>query len=194
MCLFNKENLFKGVIIMEIKLELSDKRIEFLKQYARVYEQEREFDWTADPIVVVEREIRIPTRDGLEDDCSYLWITEDEENEFDNLYDLETAINESRYVIKNKDLQQLLCNLRDGIEDEVDELGKFIINYYVKSQESVAYFLTIAEAEKYMEYQNHNLQRTSINVRHMGYSNRGDLVEFSKMLLEIGKMLNKEEE
>ena len=67
---------------MEIKLELSDTRKEFLKQYARVYEQEREFDGIADPIVVVEREIRIPTRDGLEDDYSYLWITEDEENEF----------------------------------------------------------------------------------------------------------------
>ena len=79
MCLFNKENLFKGVIIMEIKLELSDRRKEFLKQYARVYDQEREYDATADPIVVVEREIRIPTREGLEDYCSYLWITEDEE-------------------------------------------------------------------------------------------------------------------
>ncbi len=179
---------------MEIKLELSDKRKEFLKQYARVYEQEREFDGTADPIVVVEREIRIPTRDGLEDDCSYLWITEDEENEFDNLYDLETAINESRYVIKNKELQKLLCNLRDGIENEIEGLGKFVINYYVKAQEPVAYFLTIAEAEKYMEYQKHNLQRTRILTRHMGYSNRGDLVEFSKMLLEIGEMLNKEEE
>ena len=179
---------------MEIKLELYDRRKEFLKQYARVYDQEREYDATADPIVVVEREIRIPTREGLEDYCSYLWITEDEENEFDNLFDLETAINESRYVIKNKELQKLLCNLRDGIDVEIDEVGKFVINYYVVSQEPVAYFLTMAEAEKYMEYQKHNLQRTRILTRHMGYSNRGDLVEFSKMLLEIGKMLNKEEE
>ena len=88
----------------------------------------------------------------------------------------------------------MLCNLRDGIEAEVDEVGKFVINYYVVSKEPVAYFLTMAEAEKYMEYQKHNLQRTRILTRHMGYSNRGDLVEFSKMLLEIGKMLNKEEE
>ena len=139
---------------MEIKLELSDKRKEFLKQYARVYEQEREFDGTADPIVVVEREIRIPTRDGLEDDCSYLWITEDEENEFDNLYDLETAINESRYVIKNKELQKLLCNLRDGIENEIEGLGKFVIKvekYFLK--EDVEKFKKMANAfrEKWNE-------------------------------------------
>ncbi len=37
-----------------MNIELTEKEIGFLKQYANVFRQERDFDCTADPIVMVE--------------------------------------------------------------------------------------------------------------------------------------------
>lgn len=48
-----------------MKIELTEKEIAMLKQYSSVFEEERNIDATADPIVVVQRKEKVPTAEGF---------------------------------------------------------------------------------------------------------------------------------
>lgn len=56
--------------------------------------------------------------------------------------------------------------------------------------DTVAYFLTREEAEKYIEKQKHNLKNPRIYTVSAGYNNFSDYTTLSNLLLNIGKKLN----
>lgn len=78
------------------------------------------------------------------------------------------------------------------VNDEYDCLEKNIslrLVHYIKKYKDVAYFLTRAEAEKYVEYQKHNLYNPRIFTYNAGYSNNGDYVVLTKLLKRIGEQI-----
>lgn len=166
---------------VNININITPKELELLKQYAAVYDSEREIDGSADPIVIVEvPEEILASSDGLWDEERYFY--EDE-------------------VYTDED--ELIAQLRnegwsdDDIDDAIWELnneGKSqyggISVQYIKTQwRPVAYFLTRAEAHRYCQYQSHNLKTPRIYTAYCGYSNDGDLKHLSQLLLRIGKTL-----
>ena len=176
---------------MKLNIEISDKQAEFLKQYAKVYEGERNIDGIADQIVIVEKEVRIPTREGLEDGIEYVW--EDiygNEMAFETIDELKEAIIEREEDISEKSLLVISVNLQNEINITDSTIGRFTVNYYVRAYEVVAYFLTIEEAKKYMRYHKHNPHRARVVTKHMRNSNYDYLVECEKLLLDIGRNLN----
>ena len=164
-----------------VNINITPKELELLKQYAAVYDSEREIDGSADPIVIVEvPEEILASSDGLWDEERYFY--EDE-------------------VYTDED--ELIAQLRnegwsdDDIDDAIWELnnegksqyGDISVRYIQIQWRPAAYFLTRAEAERYCQYQSHNLKTPRIYTAHCGYSNDGDLKHLSQLLLRIGKTL-----
>lgn len=56
--------------------------------------------------------------------------------------------------------------------------------------ETVAYFFSLDEAKRYIEYQGHNLDNPRTYTVGMGYSNRGEYEPFWDLLMSIGTKLN----
>lgn len=169
----------KGAKVMNI--ELSEKEIEFLKQYANVYQQERNIDWTRDPVVVVEDVEELVAEEGYGDNTIYTW----EDSTYYSIEELKKELTENGY---SKREIALFCddleyqgNCKDG------EIQKLSVHrrYYPK-----AYFLTRAEAERYIKYQSHNLREPRVYTRSCGYGNNGDLQCLYQLLLRIGRQLN----
>ena len=165
-----------------MNIKLTEKENEFLKQYAQVYEQERQVDCTADPIVVVEDIEELIAADGLGDKRVYTW-------------DMETyySLDELRKALMDNDFSE--NDITDMLED-VEENGHCMHNeiqkheVYIKYR-PIAYFLTRAEADRYVEYQSHNQTKPRVYTRSSGYANYGDLQCLYQLLLRIGQQLNK---
>ena len=167
-----------------MKLELTEKEIGFLKQYAQVFKDERGVDCTADPIVVVEDIEELVAIDGYGDKTIYAW----EDSTYDSLDELKKDLRENGY---SKREIALFCddleyqgNCKDG---EIQKLSVHRIHY------PKAYFLTRVEAERYVEYQSHNLREPRVYTRYCGYANYGDLQCLYKLLLRMGQQLNNTE-
>lgn len=164
---------------MEIKL--NEREIEFLKQYAQVYDEEREKDGTRDPLVVVEDVEEIITEDGYEDEIRYCW----DEETYKNIEELKEALVEEDGHTK-EEIEEIIEELEEYGEALQGSIKKFsvIIKY-----KPIAYFLTRKEAEKYCNYQKHNLKKPRVYTRYMGYANNGDLQCIANLVLNIGKQL-----
>ena len=81
---------------VEMNIQLTDREVHFLKQYAEVYESEREIDFTAQPIVVVEFESEYPA--DIEfgyDRIIYAW----DGDQYDNKDQLEKELKEKKSII-----------------------------------------------------------------------------------------------
>lgn len=164
-----------------MNIKLTENEIRFLKQYAEVYKQERSIDCTADPIVVVEDIEELVAADGYGDRTIYAW----EDSTYDSLDELKKDLRENGY---SKREIALFCddleyqgNCKDG---EIQRLSVHRRHY------PIAYFLTRAEAERYVKYQSHNLKEPRVYTRHYGYANSGDLQCLYKLLLRMGQQLN----
>lgn len=175
---------------MKIEIELDEKQINFLKQYAEVYKSERDKDCTADPIVTVQVLEKDVTQEGYQDSILYV----DRENEYAEFESLEEVI---EYLIEDHDFCEEAANDAASNLDEDNEFvgdGIHIVMMPVKhNYKNVAYFLTRKEAEKYVSYQRHNLNAPRVYTEYMGYSNYGDLQCLAKLLLGIGKQLNEQD-
>lgn len=165
-----------------MRIDLTEREIDFLKQYARVYDTERRCDITCEPIVVVEDIEEIITQSGYEDKEIYVW----EESTYNSESELVEALKESDYC--DSDIDEILVDLESSCEALDGEIRLVPVKVIYKP---IAYFLTRTEAGRYCEYQKHNLRNPRVYTRNMGYSNRGDLKEFAEMLLRIGKELIK---
>lgn len=164
-----------------MNIELTENEIRFLKQYAEVYKQERSIDCTADPIVVVEDIEELIAPDGYGDKVVYVW---DDETYY-SIENLKKALEDEGFsrneiVIFCDDLEYYgHCKDR--------EIQKYSIHVTYRP---VAYFLTRAEADKYVNYQSHNLRKPRVYTRSCGYANSGDLQCLYKLLLRMGQQLN----
>lgn len=152
---------------MEIKLNLTENEVGFLKQYEELYNSEREIDITAEPIVVVERKEKIYIGDA--DPCCDYDTVYVLEHDYETEYDTEEEAEE--YVEEHNSKSEIL---------------KFDV---IPTWKPVAYFLTRKEAENYCKYQKHNLGECRVYTRNVGYGNHGDLACLMNLLKSIGKQL-----
>ncbi len=200
---------------MKLDVELTDRQVMFLKQYANVYQDERDIDYTADPLVAVRtRRLRRCTVDDNVDVTSYV-IDNDFEESLSSLGEVRQILTDEECIyidkIKEKIInyckkynqsfteEELEEKVKDYIEDVIydleysgeysDEILDVEAVYFEYDYVPVAYFLTRAEAEKYIQYQGHNLTEPTVYTYYTGYNNMGDLTELKALLLEIGKTL-----
>ena len=163
-----------------MELKLTDREKGFLKQYALKYDKERKIDITASPIVVVEVEQERVTQEGYEDKTVYVW----EQDSYDTWESLEVDLMDAEYSLEEIDnIGEELENNGEALEGSIRELPVII------THRPVAYFFTREEAEKYCDYQKHNLRKPRVYSRCVGYGNNGDLECLMQLLLRAGKEL-----
>ncbi len=166
---------------VNINISITPKELELLKQYAAVYDSEREIDGTADPIVIVEvPEEVLVSSDGNWHEQRYFYEDEVYANE-DNL-----MVQLAEEGWHENDIDDVIYELDN--EGRTED-GLISIQYIEVRWRPVAYCLTRTEAERYCQYQSHNLKTPRIYTAHCGYSNDGDLKHLSQLLLKIGKTL-----
>ena len=176
----------------ELTVTLTEKEATFLEQYATVFEKERAEDVTLNPIVAVEIERDIVVPDEFGDNVIYVDTEADENFKMRTIEDVKEFLEErvddepENYPVNY--IETTLEKLRDeGVyEGENMKIEKFTITTIF---EPVAYFLTRAEAERYMKYQKHNLNKPRVYTRDCGYSNAGDLQCLIKTLQKMGEQL-----
>ena len=184
---------------------LTEKEEIFLKQYAEVYEKERALDITSNPIVLVQNQIKHYTSPNYSfDDIEYevcindLWTEvvstindiRDVVSEYfadsygDNFeLDIENIISEISYNLKHEDTFTMIAHYKNI------SVTAHYINY---DYNTVAYFLTRKEAERYIKYQKHNLYKPRVYTAYSGYSNYGDFEELRVLMLKMGHKLLEE--
>lgn len=163
-----------------MELNLTDREKGFLKQYALKYEEERKVDITASPIVVVEVEEERVTQEGYEDKTVYVW----EQDSYDTWESLEVDLMDAEYSLEDIErIKEELIDFGEALEGDIKKLPILI------AHRPVAYFLTREEAERYCDYQKHNLRKPRVYSRYVGYGNIGDLECLMKLLLRAGKEL-----
>ena len=166
---------------VNIKISITPKELELLKQYAEVYNSEREIDGSADPIVLVE----VPQEVVVARDSEW-----DEERYF---YEDEVYTDKDELMAQLEEDGWSESEMEDADFDLYNEGktydGRISVRYIQIQWHPVAYFLTRAEAERYCQYQGHNLNTPRIYTAYCGYRNDGDLKHLSQLLLRIGKTL-----
>lgn len=165
-----------------MNIQLTDREAQFLKQYAEVYESERKLDSTANPIVVVEVQQDIPAdTDYGYDKVTYVWDMEG----YDGEDELEAELKEHDFSLQEREA------IFTELEETGEALGGSIQRVFVNILwVPAAYFLTRSEAEKYCQYQKHNLKNPRVYSRYVGYRNNGDLDCLMGLLLRMGKELS----
>lgn len=205
-----------------MNINLTEKEKEFLRQYAEVFEEERKKDATVDPIVIVETRVKDYTNpcygyDGEEFELEINGLRISENTEINSLETLEVLIKDyfEEEINENKDDEDLEESLKEDLEECIDEMlscfeysaedeftydscnfnFKIYIkeHYYKYEYKPVAYFLTRKEADKYVEYQSHNLCYPRVFTAYAGYRNYGDYPILIALLKRMGEELLKEE-
>lgn len=205
-----------------MKINLTEKEKDFLKQYAEVFEEERKKDATVDPIVLVETRVKDYTNpcygyDGEEFELEINGLRISENTEINSLESLEELIR--NYF--EEDLQNLYDEdlTKEDYEEELEECIDEIIScfeysaedeftydscnfnfkiyikehYYKYEYKPVAYFLTRKEADKYVQYQSHNLCYPRVFTAYAGYRNYGDYPVLIALLKRMGEEILREE-
>lgn len=206
-----------------MKINLTEKEKEFLRQYAEVFEEERKKDATVDPIVIVETRVKDYTNpcygyDGEEFELEINGLRISENTEINSLESLEELIrNYFEEDIQNTPEDDWFSkeDYEEELEDCIDDMiscfeysaedeftydscdfnFKIYIkeHYYKYEYKPVAYFLTRKEAEKYVQYQSHNLCYPRVFTAYAGYRNYGDYPVLIALLKRMGEELLKEE-
>ena len=164
-----------------MNIELTENEVGFLKQYASVFRQERDFDCTTDPIVVVEDIEEFVAADGYGDKTVFVW----NEESFSSLTELKNELKVNNY--SKNDISLICDDLEYYGHCKKHNIQKFSIHVTYRP---IAYFLTRAEADKYVKYQSHNLKSPRVYTRSCGYANYGDLQCLYQLLLKMGQQLN----
>lgn len=211
-----------------MKINLTEKEKEFLRQYAEVFEEERKRDSTVDPIVIVETRVKDYTNpcygyDGEEFELEINGLRISENSEISSLESLEEEIRnyfeEEIQRLKDKESNEDEDDEdEEGLEEELEECIDEMIScfeysaedeftydscdfnfkiyikehYYKYEYKPVAYFLTRKEAEKYVNYQSHNLCYPRVFTAYAGYRNYGDYPVLIALLKRMGEELLKE--
>lgn len=188
---------------MQLTIDITDKQVEFLKKFA-----EKQGPGAADnlftykPIHIVQKMeyTYIPYSYELENDLSLysnenidlVYVTDGEYNYSDRK---ELVRDEYECAGKEKPTDEIFEEFKDyddlnffsHFELDVDIF--FRVGYYV----NVAFFLIREEAQRYIEYQSHNLpKKTRIYTYGPGYANYGEYEHFYDLLMNMGMQLNKE--
>ena len=74
------------------------------------------------------------------------------------------------------------CDIHDIVDILNDNNVQAELIPYCKDWKTVAYFLTLKDAEDYMRYQSHNLGECRLYVDTVGYDNRGLLAQILRIM------------
>lgn len=198
----------------EITLTITNEQVKFLKQFAaKQYHGADDNLCTSYPIHVVESTFYsyIPHHEDLndyfDDETLKFCFDEERENWFDEPHELveewmEYADLDSEVPVKEYDaLYGLTVESIEGKSVYVCDYESYFKVYGVenlqmawteKQYKPEAYFFTLDEAKKYMQYQRHNLRQPQVRVfsHAVGYDNRGDIPHFWELLMQAGTKLN----
>lgn len=186
-----------------MKIDLTDKEIAMLTQYANVYDDERDFDGTREPIVLVQVPVWTPADSYNADKTE--WFDEINHHAFTDKEELEEFLYQqlSHNAPDNSLTEKERLNLRNHVdyilalltfdkesEYEDEHHGIHITPWnFAKSWRTVAYFLTRKEADDYVRYQGHNLTEPRVYTDCAGYSNYGDYPIAIALLKRLGEQL-----
>jgi hypothetical protein len=174
---------------MDKTLKFTEEELNYLKQFAKVYEQERKEDATADPIVIVQD---LHKESGTREDYDkIIYYDEETGQEIEKIDDFIENLREKHDLTKDYiiDLKEYLENNNYFEDCEKDIFIRALFEKH--TYKPVAYFFTKEEARKYMQYQSHNLVSPRIYTANAGYGNYGDYPILQNLLLKIGKELIK---
>lgn len=167
-------------------VNLTEREMDFLTQYAKVYESEVNRHCTANPIVLVQVTEYFPTT--CDYSFTYHFFDSSNQKSWETEEDFLESLKED-YELLDAQIADIIKELESN--DVADLYGNRFQKIYVKKQyRTVAYFATIAEAERYCVYQKHNLKEPRVYTDCMGYSNHGDLPVFMNLMLKMGRQLN----
>lgn len=187
----------------KLEIELTTAQEKFLKKFNEDHYMGSEKNLaTYMPIHVVETldYTYIPYNWNLEDYSldGHICFVEDGENVYDDIDDLTKAWNdntdEEYHIPYYKDVEDQRI---DGIyiNCEQDYINAYQIEnvetcYALENYKPAAFFFIREEAEKYKEYQAHNLNKPRVYTYSPGYANCGEYTHFFELLQNIGKQLN----
>lgn len=183
-------------------VNLDDRIIEILKEWNKIRKTQDNFATNMPVYIVQSREERVIDESYDSMDIQRLDIPEisSEDNFYPTIED-----------IKNGALRdtELPCNLvmeleqKENLEQVVEEIqnyfnpdDKYYDSSYMNLQyywENQAYFLVLEEAERYQEYQRHNLGVSRIYADYVGYGNKGTLSEFLRLIDDKNIFLDNKE-
>lgn len=155
-----------------------------------------EFELEIDGLRISENS-EISSLESLEEEIRNYFEAElqrsnDEEQEDDDEEDLEEDLEEC--------IDEMISCFEYGEDDEfvwdgykLDSKVYIKKHYYKYEYLPVAYFLTRKEAEKYVNYQSHNLCYPRVFTAYAGYRNYGDYPVLIALLKRMGEELLKEE-
>ena len=171
-------------------VNLDDRIVEILKEWNKIRKTQDNFATNMPVYIVQSREERVVDEDYDSMDIQRLSIPEISD---DNFYPTMEEIKKGE--LRNTELP---CNLvmeleqKENLEQVVEEIqnyfnpdDKYYDSSYMNLQyywENQAYFLVLEEAERYREYQKHNLGFSRIYADYVGYGNGGTLSEFLRIL------------
>lgn len=210
-----EEELTKAEILEEIdesidvKVELNDEEAMFLSKFAlNHYANSVENLGTKNPIFLVQtQEKRVVDTDIEEPDIVKFYVS-DWCEEFNSLEEIVKEHYENAEcpidIISFEEAEGLpsfidingeeawIFDRSDylkayGIEVDVTEVG---MCYEYKTK---AYFFIKEEAERYIKYQGHNLNKPRIYADGCGYDNKGEYEIFYNLLMKLGNIVNREE-
>ena len=185
---------------MNININLTEKQECFLKKFANDnFDGSKKNLCTYKPIHFVETQDYSLQCDNCSSNCEDRIIYVNFESYYESIQDLlETEFQD--YLSKNDlyDIKKLNNDIDNYELDDIIERYQrkfnykfdYEIRYKVYYYRYVACFLIREEAERYIEYQKHNLTNPRVYTYSPGYSNFGDFEHFFDLLMNIGKQLN----
>lgn len=187
----------------KVVVELTDAQEKFLKKFNEDhYMGSNKNLCTYMPIHIVEslEYTYIPYDWQLEDYSldGHICFIEDGECVYHSIDELTDAWNENTDEEYNipyfKEVNEQTINYVD-IYNEEDYINAYGIEnievcYALENYKPIAFFFIREEAERYKEYQSHNLTKPRVYTYSPGYSNCGEYTHFFELLQNIGEQLN----
>lgn len=187
----------------KLVIELTEAQEKFLKKFNKDHHAGSKKNLcTYMPIHVVEEEkyIYVPNRYDIDSYSidGHICFIEDGEYIYHSIDDLTEAWNDNvdeDYIIPYyKDVEGTEVN-GIFIDDEEGYINAYQIEnieivYAIKYYVPTAFFFIREEAERYKQYQSHNLENPRVYTYSPGYSNCGEYEHFFSLLQKIGEQLN----
>lgn len=187
-------------------VNLTDSQRRFLKRFAQnQFSGSEENQCTYKPIFVVQSQQKNYTGQVCENDENIAFFRNEYESEYDSPREVveayyEDADEECPIPIVDYDYISMTMNDINGNKVTIyDYDGYFkaygisdveVAGYYI-SWSSEAFFFIHEEAQRYCEYQAHNLSNPRVYTYSPGYSNCGEFEHFWNLLMDMGTELNR---
>lgn len=180
---------------MKVTVELTEQQQQFLRQFAEMQHEGADDNLgTRKPLHLVQTKKEVVIFDGGEIGSSNKYFCyEDSE-----LYDDEVELVKKHYAFDKIDIRPFDDMHYEDFNDVwIDSITDYFKAFGVKAcpvsisieYDTKAYFFTLIEAKKYIQYQAHNLHEPRTYTVAPGYSNNGDYEPFWDLLMSIGNIV-----